>query len=169
MGHRAIGSDPVIDEVYLPFSPSELAGHFAPVKARGEPGRHLAYYLASAKAAAEYRLQPAAGSPAEARRARVRGRQMEKDERFWVAAALMSLFCADGKDPLVRLLSGCLGEMPPVEGFSRWDEALGAKPELYLPGRRRSERFALCPLAAQAHRSISSWQPQRQQPGHDPR
>ena len=132
MGNRAVGADPVIDEVYLPFSSSELAGHFAPVKTRGEPGRHLAYYLASAKAAAEFRLQPAAGSLAEARRARVRGRQMEKDERFWVAAALMSLFHADGKDPLVRLLSGCLGEMPPFEGVSRWDEALGAKPELYF-------------------------------------
>ena len=132
MGHRAVGSDPVIDEVYLPFSASELAGHFAPVKARGEPGRHLAYYLASAKAAAEFRLEPAAGSPEEARRATVRGRQMEKDERFWVAAALMSLFHADGKDPLAKLLSGCLGEVPPFEGVGRWDEALGAKPELYF-------------------------------------
>src|SRR5215472_9276316 len=132
MGHRAVGSDPVIDEVYLPFSASELAGHFAPVKARGEPDRHLTYYRASAKAAAEFRLEPAAGSPAEARRARIRGRQMEKDERFWVAAELMSLFHADGKDPLVRLLSGCLGRVPPFEGVSRWDEALGANPVLYF-------------------------------------
>jgi hypothetical protein len=117
--HRAVGSNPIIDEVYLPFSAGELAGHFAPVKALGEPDRHLAYYLASAKAAAEFRLEPAAGSPAEVRRTRVRGRQMEKDERFWVAAALMSLFHADGKDPLIRLLSGCLGEVPPFEGVSR--------------------------------------------------
>jgi hypothetical protein len=130
--HGEVGSNPIIDEVYLPFSAGELAPHFAPVKALGEPDRHLAYYLASAKAAAEFRFEPAAGSPAEVRRARVRGRQMEKDERFWVAAALMSLFHADGKDPLVRLLSGCLGEVPPFEGVSRWDEALGAEPVLYF-------------------------------------
>ena len=61
MGHRTVGSDRVIDEVCLPFSASELAGHFAPVKALGEPGRHLAYYLASTKAAAEFRLEPATG------------------------------------------------------------------------------------------------------------
>jgi hypothetical protein len=57
---------------------------------------------------------------------------MEKDERFWVAAALMSLFHADGQGPLARLLSGCLGEVPPFDGVSGWDEALGAKPVLYF-------------------------------------
>ena len=81
-----VPADEMIHREYLPFTPRQLNDHFAPVTAMGD---HLAYYRASAKRAADFNAGPLAGTPAEIRQAIKWGRQMEKDERFWVAATLM--------------------------------------------------------------------------------
>ena len=58
---------------------------------------------------------------------------MEKDERFWTAATLMSLFHAETRgDLLGRLLSRAFGESPPIEDISRWEDCLSDKPDLYF-------------------------------------
>jgi hypothetical protein len=59
---------------------------------------------------------------------------MEKDERFWVVTALMSLYYADdgsgrGK-PFARLLERA-GLRPPP-GFPRWEDALAGAPDLFF-------------------------------------
>ena len=90
-GIKPVPADEVIHRDYLPFTRRQLSDHFAPVAAMGD---YLAYYRASGKRAADFKARPPAGTPAEIRQAVKWGRQMEKDERFWVAATLMQLFHA---------------------------------------------------------------------------
>jgi hypothetical protein len=156
-------ADEVIDPVYLPFTAGQLAGHFAPVAAMGD---HLAYYQASARRAARFRAEPVTGTSAELLKAVKWGRQMEKDERFWVAAALMQLFHAPDRIELfARLLRHCLGDTPPGSLLS-WEAALGDEQFLYfeanLPspagysdrlGRRLDERVLVPYLREAAGRS----------------
>ena len=61
-------------------------------------------------------------------------RQMEKDERFWVATALMSLYHEDGGVSRGQLFSRLLGKggLRPPAPFARWEEALSGQLELYF-------------------------------------
>jgi hypothetical protein len=122
-------ADEVIDRDYLPFTPRQLADHFAPVAAMGD---HLAYYRASAKRAADFKAAPPAGTPAEISRAVKWGRQMEKDERFWVAATLMQMFHAPNRiDLIAQMLRHCLGDTPP-DSLPSWEAALGHEQFLFF-------------------------------------
>lgn len=60
------------------------------------------------------------------------GRQVEKDERFWVAATLMQLFHAPNRVALLAsLLRSCLGDTPP-DSLPSWEAALGHQQFLYF-------------------------------------
>ena len=71
---------------------------------------------------------------------------MEKDERFWLATALMSLYHADGGsgrgELFARLLEGAGLRASP--GFPRWEDALAGALDLFFevdlpsPGRYRA-------------------------------
>lgn len=59
---------------------------------------------------------------------------MEKDERFWLATALMKLYHADGGSARVAAFARLLeraGLRPPA-GFPRWDDALAGPLALYF-------------------------------------
>ena len=123
----------VVHSVYLPYTTEVLRQHFAKVRGGGDPERHLAYYRASAQAAREFRAAPPAGDAGTQRRAIARGRQLEKDERFWIVTALLSVFYEpDCIDALSRLLSKSLGARPPFEGCATWAEALAGPLHLYF-------------------------------------
>jgi hypothetical protein len=127
--------------VYLPFTADRLRKHFAPVHSPGEADRHLKYYQASIQERKKYDDLIRRGkkpTPAQTRR----GRQMEKDERFWVATALMTLYYADGgaarTEAFARLLE--LAGLSPGPGFPRWEDALADGLELYFEVRLSSPR-----------------------------
>jgi hypothetical protein len=131
----------LLHPVYLPFTADQLREHFAPVAGPGDKDRHLKYYYASVDAAKEYDqlIRTGKATPAQTRL----GRQMEKDERFWVATALMNLYYADDALSRVEAFAGLLeraGPRPPA-GFPRWDDALAGPLALYfevnLPSPRR--------------------------------
>src|SRR5258708_28351603 len=83
----------LLHPVYLPFTREQLRQHFAAVGTdTTSADRHLEYYLKSAEAAKAWEGDPAAGSPGEVAKAKKYSLQIQKDERFWVATALMSLF-----------------------------------------------------------------------------
>src|SRR5271163_3027357 len=85
-------SEVVIDQTYLPFTPSQLLEHFAPVASRGDPNRYLTHYVTSQRNREEFRRSHVVG-PSERDPRLIRlGNQMEKHERFWVVAALMSIY-----------------------------------------------------------------------------
>lgn len=123
----------VIHDIYLPFTEAQLLGHFAsPIKENQDVERHLAYYRESVKRLAEFN----AGPPPTGRNARSairRARQIEKDERFWVASALMGIFhSVDAPARWEDLMTTTFGEEPPLPGFMAWGEALRAPLRLYF-------------------------------------
>ena len=95
------------------------------------PERHLTYYLRSKRCRSA--LTGHENVPAhESLEARLASK-MERNERFWVVAALMSIFhSGDRTGALSRRLSKCLGERPPIDKFPSWQDALGVHPELYF-------------------------------------
>ena len=125
----------VLHSTYLPFTEEQLSEHFAPVGAdTTSAGRKLRYYVLSAAAARNWEERPATGPPAEVAKARRHALQIQKDERFWVAAALMSLFYVPDR---VRAFAGtlrksCLGAVPAMEGLATWEDALGDGEKLKL-------------------------------------
>src|SRR5262249_28820488 len=123
----------VLDATYLPFTADQLRAHFAPVTGTGDPDRHLAYYLASVRQAQAYADQVRQGmtpTPAQARL----GRQMEKDERFWVAAALMGLYHQDGGATRSKRFGQLLNRagLQPPGSYASWPDALSGRLELFF-------------------------------------
>jgi hypothetical protein len=83
---------------YLPCSEKLLRQHFAPVDGRGgaeEADRHLTHYRRSLDRLAQYER----AAPADCSRLVRRGRQLEKDERFWIVAALMRAYHSNHRIP----------------------------------------------------------------------
>ena len=123
-----------IHPTYLPFSQEELAGHFADVRSGGDLQAQLEHFVASGE-----RTERHAPEHAE-RMARTRpamcsalDHQIEKDERFWVATALMTAFYAEDRTgSLARLLEAALGPRGLPEDFAHWADALGPARALRL-------------------------------------
>lgn len=119
-----------IHPIYLPFTEQQLRSHFCEVG--GGEGRdvdrHLKHYRKSAAAAQTHAARVGVGEAVTRADAR-RGRQMEKDERFWVACALMSLYYAEQGRDRAALFAKLLQRagLPPVAGFRSWEEALSGE------------------------------------------
>ena len=111
----------MLHETYLPFTEAQLREHFATVAsdARADPDRHLAYYLRALDRLREHEPGESAGDPRTVRRAR----QIEKDERFWVVAALMGLFHGEGRQTAFASLLDRAGLTAPGD-LSDWGAAL---------------------------------------------
>ena len=123
----------VMHPIYLPFTSDQVLSHFAPVLGAGEKDRHLKYYRASIAWANVYDDVVRRGcrpTPAQT----LLGRQMEKDERFWVATALMTLYHANGGSAQAQTFGGLLqraGLRPPAR-FPRWADALAGPLDLFF-------------------------------------
>ena len=123
----------LLHPTYLPFTADQLRGHFAPVHGPGDRDRHLRYYRASVEETRKHDELLRGGDKPTPAQTRL-GRQMEKDERFWVAAALMSLYHADGGRGRAELFARLLKRagLRPPPGFPRWQDALAGALELFF-------------------------------------
>lgn len=123
--------DSVIHPTYLPFEAEALERHFARVSnGFGDPDRHLKYYRESARRNQEWLATRELSVGPQRLKPRSLDVQIEKDERFWVVTALLSLF---GRGHRVNNLAGLLTrglEGPEWVGFSSWSEALGSEQQL---------------------------------------
>jgi hypothetical protein len=121
--------------VYLPFSESQLADCFTAVaRDEGEVTRekHLAYYRASIRDYEGF-WDGAPPRPVAALTQAKHAAQVEKDERFWIAATLMAAFHAPERQATIcALLRRCLGESPPFAGVASWEDGFGPGTALYL-------------------------------------
>ncbi|MHA2190380.1 MAG: hypothetical protein ACXAAP_09120 [Candidatus Thorarchaeota archaeon] len=84
----------VLDGTYLPFTEGQLLNHFAKVKVRTEcvrNERHLSYYRNSIQRYHQYLADTPdmKGKPLSEMKSPC---QIEKDERFWVASCMMTMF-----------------------------------------------------------------------------
>ena len=131
-------SSDVLHQTYLPFTADQLRQHFAPVAGPGERDRHLQHYLASIEEARKYDALIRRGDRPTRAQTRL-GRQMEKDERFWVVTALMSLYHADNGSGRESRSPACSGE-------------LGCTPQLASrDGRTRSPALWTCSSRSISH------------------
>jgi hypothetical protein len=125
----------VINQTYLPFTEDQLLEHFAPVAgvtADADPRRFLQYYLGSADRYAKYMALGGdrRGQPLSKTRYAC---QIEKDERFWVAACLMQYYRAPNPVALLsELMVRTFDETPPIAGTHTWKELLSGKLHLYF-------------------------------------
>ena len=106
---------------HLPFSDSQLLEHFVDPK-----DSHLEYYRNSLGRLEAFEDGTEAMSVAQAR-------QVEKDERFWTAATLVSL--ARHKDAarlFARVLAKTFEDGPPVQDADDWHDLLVGNLRLYL-------------------------------------
>lgn len=135
----------MIHETYLRFSKEELLLHFADVKLGGtceKNRKHIDHYVQSAQRYKEYckRNQRRTGRSLEEMR---KPCQIEKDERFWIANCMMTIFHSDSEtrtQALTELFRKAYGDSPPVKRIDSWDECfrgtlhLFFEPKLPSPG-----------------------------------
>jgi len=121
-----------MDSTYLPFTGEQLNEHFIGVRGAAQDGRYLKHYEDSIKQAQEYDELLRRGTKPTPQQTR-QGRQIEKDERFWVAAALMALYHSADSSPgeLFGSLLQRAGLQPP-SAFLHWKDALAGRLDLFF-------------------------------------
>ncbi|HEC87404.1 MAG TPA: hypothetical protein ENI49_06045 [Thermoplasmatales archaeon] len=123
----------MIHPIYLPFTEQQLLSHFADVRQNGECIKnvtHLKYYKQGIEKYKEYlkKNHNRRGKPLREMR---KPCQVEKDERFWIVACMMTIFYSqDRTKELTQLFRNAYGDFPPVKEVESWEECL--KGELYL-------------------------------------
>ncbi len=134
--------DEVADPLWLPVTWRTLAKHFAPLR-RATPtfiSHHLRYYRESL---ARYHAfcsvnRERAGLPLQATRLAC---QVEKDERFWIAAAMLRLFHGERPaESFAQLLRRAGIESPLADGRESWEQALQGTLRLYFEPNLPSPR-----------------------------
>ncbi|MBI0584651.1 MAG: hypothetical protein ISF22_10560 [Methanomassiliicoccus sp.] len=67
--------------------------------------------------------------------------QIEKDERFWVASSLMSLFHNErNKELFIKLFKQSFKEMPKLDGLTTWEQCLDGKISLFFEANLPSSK-----------------------------
>jgi len=113
----------LIHSVYLPFNRKQLAQHFSNEK-------HLDYFATSAIRYSEFVSRFGVKFTEMPITDEVRlNRQIEKDERFWTACTLKSVFDADCFADILQI---CFGQTPPWDSFDSWEKCVGEKKDQEL-------------------------------------
>lgn len=106
----------LIHPVYLPFTREQLSPHF-------NDDKYLDYFATSAIRYAEFVTRFGAEFDGMPITKEVRlNRQIEKDERFWTACTLKSVFDAGRFPEILRI---AFGEIPPLGGQATWEQWVG--------------------------------------------
>jgi len=123
----------MMHQKYLPFTEQQLLSHFADVRQNGKCIRnvkHLEYYKNSIETYNKYLVNDRSrlGIPLNTTRLPC---QIEKDERFWIAACMMTIFYSQNRlEQYISLFKTAYGNGPPVEGINSWQKCFEGK--LYL-------------------------------------
>lgn len=120
-------SDRVIDPVYMPFTPEQMRGHFI-----RQADKYISNYTQSAERYREFMDSSGGAGKITIAKAR-KPRQIEMDERFWIATALKRLYDSPSRVAnLTKIFTDAYGPTPPVEGLSSWAECLSGDLRLYF-------------------------------------
>jgi hypothetical protein len=121
------GTFEVVDSRYLPFSQEQLGEHFL-----SDPDDHMRPYLDSANRYHDFRRQHGDGDGIPLKEAAYPC-QIEKDERFWTATALMTFARSDdAPGNFAQLLERGFGSITDAVGIPSWHECLRGKLRLCL-------------------------------------
>jgi hypothetical protein len=119
---------------YLPFTEQQVESHFAEVKKGREPvssaKKHLDYFKASLK---NYKNCPEGRGQKRPLSETKKPCQVEKDEKFWTAACLMTVFHSKTQtDELIKLFRKAYGDVPPLAEFGSWEECVNGELHLFF-------------------------------------
>lgn len=118
----------MINNTYLPFTIDELKTHF--VKSSSEENnidKHVSRYIRSVNNYNKFEN----GTAQDDNYRTIR--QIEKDETFWTASALMSIYHSPTRNSeLKQLLTKAFGEQPPLSNFESWDDCLNGDLHLFF-------------------------------------
>lgn len=124
--------------LYLPFPERQLLSHFADVRQNGKcvkNEKHLDYYKNSIEKYEKYEKYLTnnvnrKGKPLKQMREPC---QTEKDERFWIAAGMMTIFYSQNrKQELTQLFRMVYCDFPPVEGLKSWADCFDGNLHLFF-------------------------------------
>lgn len=117
----------MIDSTYMPFEPEELYGHFLV-----DAEKQIEYFSKSADRYHEFLSMNPDLRGISVSKSRIQ-RQIEKDERFWTAAALKTINDQpDSNNIWINLLSAIFGGKPPIAGMNTWLDCLVGELHLYF-------------------------------------
>jgi len=118
----------MLHKIYLPFSEDKLREHFVRIDNDSTNiENHVNRYKKSIK---YYELFESKASYNDDIKLI---RQIEKDETFWTASSLMTIFHSPYRNSeLIKLLTLAFGEKPPLDKFTNWDECLTGELNLFF-------------------------------------
>ena len=110
----------MLHKIYLPFSEDMLKQHFVQSdKDLDNIDKHIDKYKKSIENYELYETK----NPFDKDLRLIR--QIEKDETFWTASSLMTMFHSPNRNSeLQRLFKLAFGEKPPLDNISNWEELL---------------------------------------------
>ena len=117
-----------IHPTYLPFAKEELRKHF---EHANDPDGNVSYFIRSAEAACAFKGERVRGSLQDMRRPL----QIEKDEKFWTAATLMTIWRVRNRNEVItELLHRAFADREPLPlvGLTSWTECLDGDLHLCL-------------------------------------
>lgn len=114
-----------LDELYMPFTQTELLNHFPRCLVKGEwqtNENYLKDYIPSIKRYQKFPKSNLDGKPLSELRKPL---QIQKDEKFWTIQCLLTWLKSEKRVEIMSdLLSRSLGEKPNLQDLSTWDECL---------------------------------------------
>lgn len=133
----------MMHHVYMPFTEQQLWSHFADIRRNGKRiknVRHLDYYKKSVKRYNEY-LASNSDRFGKSLKEMKSPCQIEKDERFWTAACMMTIFYSQNRvHELTCLFKDAYGDKPPVREMKSWKECFDGEVHLFLEANLPSPR-----------------------------
>lgn len=134
----------VMHREYLPFTEQQLLSHFADVRRNDEcikNVKHLKYFKNSVERYVTY----LAGTPNRLGKPLKEMKlpcQIERDERFWTAACMMTIFYSKKRtQKYARLFKDAYDNKPPIEGISSWKECFKGKLHLFFEANLPSPKI----------------------------
>lgn len=121
--------------VYLPFTEDQLKPHFAKVRqnkiCQSTSEKHIQYFKTSIQ---NYKRCPKGYNRKGKSLSELKVPcQIEKDEKFWTASCLMTIFYSENRiHELIQLFQQAYGDNPPIENLTSWKECLEGKFHLFF-------------------------------------
>ena len=121
----------MLHPIYLPFVRRQLLSHIN--------RRHISYYAKSIERYEQYLAGHSVrrGQPLIEMRGPC---QIEKDERFWIAACMMTLFYSQNRsEELIQVFEKTYGRVPPID-LASWQECFAGPMCLFFEANLPSPR-----------------------------
>ncbi|MBW1728698.1 MAG: hypothetical protein JRJ11_18050 [Deltaproteobacteria bacterium] len=126
----------ILHKRYLPFSEDQLRSHFAHVKKNGRcigtADKHIKHYKRSIENYNEYTERTPNRNKKPISELK-KPFQIEKDEKFWTASCLMTVFHGKKRvEQFVALFKKAYGPLPPIPGIESWEECFEGDLHLFF-------------------------------------